>query len=484
MTEPINVLMISTDHWPASLLGHAGHPSVMTPTLDVLAGNGIRFNNFYSECPVCIPARRSLMTGLSPRSHGDRIYNDYLEMPTVTTLAQAFRNSGYQAYAVGKLHVYPQRSRIGFDDVILQEEGRYEFGVVDDYQTWLGEQGFAGQEFMHCMGSNTYYTRPWHLPEYTHPTNWATTQLLRLIKRRDPTRPAFYYISYQFPHPPLVPLEIYWNMYEDKDIETPVKGAWLDNSYIIQAMTELSKEYSRGDVIRAKKAFYAQCTHIDHQIRLLIGSLRESNLLDSTLIVFLSDHGDMLFDHDMVAKRCFYENAANIPFILSGKPVSAQCGKVESKLGCLADVMPTILNICSIPIPEGIDGIPLLTEQKHDMLYGEIGESNKASRMVHDGHYKLIYYPCGNVIQLFDLEEDPKELRNRADDTSLRQIRERMETFLVQCLYGGDINWIKDGKLAGISVPAHAKKLDYGLYNQRGLHWPPPAGYSNIGKNA
>ena len=144
-----NVLMICTDHWSGSLLGCAGRKDIMTPTLDYLANNGIRYENFYSECPVCIPARRSMMTGLTPKTHGDRAYADRMPMPDVPTLAETFRENGYQTMAVGKLHVYPQRNRIGFEDVILTEEGRYEMGAVDDYQIWLGEHGYLGQEFLH-----------------------------------------------------------------------------------------------------------------------------------------------------------------------------------------------------------------------------------------------------------------------------------------------------------------------------------------------
>lgn len=151
MDKKYNVLMISTDQWPASLMGAAGHQVVMTPTLDRLAGDGIRYTNCYSECPVCIPARRSLMTGTTPRTHGDRVYSDTMEMPCVQTLAQSFRDAGYQAYAVGKLHVYPQRNRIGFDDAVITEEGRYEFGVVDDYQVWLGEHGFLTCHGKQCI---------------------------------------------------------------------------------------------------------------------------------------------------------------------------------------------------------------------------------------------------------------------------------------------------------------------------------------------
>ena len=123
-----HILLISTDHWPASLLGVAGHTAIQTPTLDSLAQSGVRFPRTYSECPVCIPARRTLMTGTTPRTHGDRVYTDGVRMPPVPTVVQTFRDAGYQAYAVGKLHVYPQRDRIGFDDVILAEEGRLQYG--------------------------------------------------------------------------------------------------------------------------------------------------------------------------------------------------------------------------------------------------------------------------------------------------------------------------------------------------------------------
>ncbi|HCR16942.1 MAG TPA: hypothetical protein DIU35_05620 [Candidatus Latescibacteria bacterium] len=151
MLEQPNVLLITTDHWFGSLLGEAGHPHVQTPTLDQIARNGTRFTRAYSECPVCIPARRTLMTGVSPRTHDDRVFKETLRMPDVPTVAQTFRNAGYQACAVGKLHVYPQRDRIGFDDVILGEEGRMQFGAVDDYELFLGDQGFAGQQFTHGM---------------------------------------------------------------------------------------------------------------------------------------------------------------------------------------------------------------------------------------------------------------------------------------------------------------------------------------------
>lgn len=484
MSERKNVLMICTDHWSGSLLGCEGRSDIMTPTLDYLAENGVRFQNFYSECPVCIPARRTIMTGLSPKTHGDRVYSDRMEMPEVPTMAQTFCQNGYQTLAVGKLHVYPQRNRIGFEEVILAEEGRYELGAVDDYQTWLGEHGYLGQEFMHGMGNNTYYTRPWHLDEPSHPTNWVTMEMMHQIKRKDPTRPFFFYCSYQFPHPPLVPLQSFLDMYQEDEIAPVKTGEWLDDNPLFQSMCEQASVYTDKEKRRARRAFFAQCTHIDYQIRLLIGTLRECNLLDNTILVFTSDHGDMLFQHDMVAKRCFYEEAARVPFILSGTPMLKWRGTVEQKLAGLGDVMPTLLDLCGIPIPKTVEGIPLMTAQIHPYLYGEVSDGGKATRMIRWKQYKLIYYPYGNILQLFDLEKDRDEIHDYSKDDGYQQIVETMREYLIKNLYGEDLKWIRDGHLTGRQPVEYHPKADFGLYNQRGYHWPTPAGYSNQGKNA
>ena len=484
MDHPVNVLLICTDHWSAPLMHCAGHPAIMTPTLDQLSKDGIRFTQCLSTCPVCIPARRSLMTGMSPASHGDRVYSDHMLMPDVTTMAQAFRNAGYQAYAVGKLHVYPQRNRIGFDDVTLMEEGRYELGAVDDYQIYLGEHGHTGEEFLHAMGNNNYNTRPWHLPEMLHPTVWATREMMRTIKRMDPTRPAFFYLSYCFPHPPLVPLQAFLDMYDDAEIDMPSGGEdWLNDSEIIHLLQEQAEGYTQKDIRRARKAFYAQCTLIDYQIRLVIGTLRECNLLKNTIIGFTSDHGDTLFQHGMVAKRTFYRGSTNVPLILTGAPLAAYRGKVDNRLACLEDIMPTLLRFCGIPVPSTVEGISLLSDPPRDMLFGEIDEGRKATRMMTDGRYKLIYYPCGNTFQLFDMREDPDELHNSYEDPDLSGIREKLTQALIGKLHGGDLAWIQDGKLVGFPQKDYASSPSYGLYNQRGYHWPTPLAYSNMDKN-
>jgi len=476
MARP-NVLLITTDHWPAALLGEAGHPSILTPTLDELARSGVRFSNAYSECPVCIPARRTLMTGTSPRTHGDRDFGETQPMPELPTMAQAFRNGGYQAYAVGKLHVYPQRNRIGFDDVILDEEGRTQYGVTDDYEMFLADQGFTGRQFDHGMSNNDYNTRPWHLPEETHATNWATQAMIRTIKRRDTEKPAFWFLSYRHPHPPLVPLAPYLDMYDGIDLDDPIQGEWVDDDlpYSLQAVRRRAAHMTADQGRLARKAFYALCTHIDHQLRVLIGVLREEDLLDGTIICFTSDHGDMLGDHGMWAKKLFYERSSNVPMILSGPPQSGiGHHRVDDRIVGWQDVMPTLLSLAGVDVPETVEGRSMFSDEKRETLFGEVGEGDHATRMIRQGRYKLIYYPVGNRRQLFDVESDPREQRDLASDPEHAATLEDLTGKLIAELHGGDEAWASDGTLVGSPNRVFRPGPNRGLSSVRGHHFPPP----------
>jgi arylsulfatase len=480
MAEQPHVLLVTTDHWPAALLGVAGHAAIQTPTLDQLARNGVRYTNAYSECPVCIPARRTLMTGTTPRTHGDRVFKVQEPMPQLPTLAQTFRNAGYQAYAVGKLHVFPQRDRIGFDDVILSEEGRPILGAIDDYDIWLAEAGYPGESYGHGMSNNDYTHRPWHLPEHTHVTNWTTRQMCRMIRRRDPTRPGFWYLSYCHPHPPLAPLSAYLDLYRESEPPLPVVGEWAANfselPYALQAVQAKWGAVTPEQIRAIYRAFYALCTHIDHQLRLVIGTLREEQLLDNTIILFTSDHGDMLGNHGLWAKRLYYEQAANVPMILMGSAGDARVGhhRVDERLVGWQDIMPTLLDLAGIEIPSSVDGLSMVGPERRAYLYGECGEDAMATRMIRERRYKLIYYPVGNHIQLFDLENDPEERHNLAGLPQYADVETRLTCLLIDELYGGDEKWVNDGELVGLPNQRYQPRPDRGLSGQRGIHWPPP----------
>lgn len=452
-----NVLLISADQWGGNYLGCAGNPEILTPSLDALARSGIRYTNAISTTPVCIPARRELMLGVEAKLHGDRNFSEEMPMPeNFPTLAQVFSENGYQTFAVGKLHVFPQRDRIGFDDVILNEEGRHKAGMQqDDYERFLMHNGYAGLEMAHAMCNNNYFTRPFHLPEEMHPTNWATRQMCETILRRDPTKPAFWYLSYIGPHPPLVPPEAYLKMYDDIELEAPRCGDWARDEtrlpYAYRYAKNVYPEITKRTSDIARKAYYAACTYIDHQLRLVIGTLREQGLLENTIILFVSDHGDMLGNHNLYMKNVMYEDSVKVPFILSPPAGSDMpCGVVDDRLVELRDVMPTLLKMAGLEVPATVTGESLTEPSRREYVYGELYDNNRATRMIRTKTAKLIYYPVGNVFQLFDLEKDPGEMHDVAADPSYAPLMSDLKEKLKSELYGPDEKFLRDGEFVGL----------------------------------
>ena len=472
-----NVLLICTDHWSSNLIGAAGHSHILTPTLDRLCDQGIRFSNAYSTTPTCIPARRALMTGTEARTHGDRDFSERMPMdPSLPTLPAVFGNAGYQTFAVGKLHVYPQRDRIGFDEVILNEEGRHHLGLLrDDYELFLADSGLTGQELTHAMGNNVYTVRPWHLDEQYHQTYWTTKHMCRAIQRRDPTRPGFWYCSYAAPHPPIVPPRDYLDMYRHSGVDSPYIGEWAVDfdsmPYALKKRAITWRTMDRDDKIDlARMGFYAQCTYVDHQLRLIIGTLREEGLLDNTYIVFTADHGDMLGNHRQWAKPPMFESSVNVPLIIvpPASRESAARPAVDDRLAALRDIMPTLLDGCGIPVPDTVEGISLISDADRPALYCEHNTDDRSMRMIRDERYKLIYYPVGNRFQLFDMISDPREMRDLSGDPHHTDAGERLSIALRNELYGSDLEWLDGSKFTGSPDRRVEIPTDRGLTGQRG----------------
>ena len=298
--------------------------------------------------------------------------------------------------------------------------------------------------------------------------------MCRFIQRRDPTRPAFWYCSYAAPHPPQTPPHDYLEMYRDCQLPERVTSDWSADferwPYALKARYHVWRGLSEHEIELALKGFYAQCTYIDHQIRLLIGTLREEGELDNTIILFTSDHGDMLGHHGLWAMPLMYEWSAKIPLILVPAAADDRVPHhhLDARLACLQDIMPTLLDLCGLPVPESVEGLSLISEQKRNHLYGEHFENELALRMVRDEHHKLIWYPVGNCLQLFDLTRDPEERNNLANIPEYSHIQERLSRLLVDACYGADMKWLEQGELVGEPDRPFLTPPDRGLLGQRG----------------
>ncbi len=472
-----NILLVTADQWPGALLGLAGRRDIDTPTLDQIGRNGIWFPNAMSECPICIPARRTLMTGTPPCAHGDRLFQPSLPKPDLPHLAEVFRANGYQTGAVGKLHAYPPRDRLGFEETLTYEEGRPQSGGPDDWDIWLADQGYAGLGHAHGMSNNSYEFRPWHLPEDCHPTIWQARQMCRMIQRRDPTRPQFRYLSFNFPHPPIVPPQSYLSLYAGRSVEEAVRGNWNDDlPPALQRVRNAWPHLAPDRLAAMRRAFYAQCTLIDHQLRVVIGTLREQQLLDDTILLFTSDHGDMLGDHGLFAKRVMLRGSVSVPMLLTGAASSDRIrpGTVDRRLVGLQDIMPTFLDLAGIDVPDSVSGLSMVGDETRETFYCEALEGQPAMRMVTDGRWKLIWYPAGNRFQLFDCETDPDETTDLMSAPCAAPHSARLSQILSRELYSSDLDFLEGDTLIGTQAEPVIPKPDRGLSGQRGLHYPEP----------
>jgi arylsulfatase A-like enzyme len=246
-------------------------------------------------------------------------------------------------------------------------------------------------------------------------------------------------------------------MYNDVEIEMPEIGDWAREferlPYCLKYYSSLFNMRTEKAVKDALKGFFALCTHIDFFIRSIIGTLREEKVLDNTIIAFTSDHGDMLGTHNLWAKNLFYEGSAQIPLIIvpTEDCKAFQPGTTDDRLVELRDLMPTLLEMTGLPIPRSVEGMSLVNPANNrEYVYGEIWEDDRATRMIRTKKYKLIYYAVGNRFQLFDMEEDPKEMHDLSAELAYGGVLKELKDRLVSCLYGDDLSWLEKGSLKGL----------------------------------
>ncbi|MBN1936623.1 MAG: arylsulfatase [Anaerolineae bacterium] len=467
-----NVILICVDQWRGDCLSVDGHPVVHTPYLDQLALGGARFSHAYTATPSCIAARASLFTGLRPRTHGRVGYQDGVAWDYPVTLAGEFTCHGYQTQAVGKMHVYPERSQVGFQNVILHDgflhyarSQALNHDLVDDYLPWLRAQlGREADYFDHGVNCNSHVARPWDKPEYTHPTNFVVSQGIDFLRRRDPRKPFFLFISFHRPHPPYDPPTWAFEQYVGAEMPPVPVGDWID--FFAPYAAPPRPDCAVGQVPeaahrRARAGYYGHMTHIDHQINRFLEVLHEFGQRDNSYICFVSDHGELLGDHHLWRKSLPYEGSARVPFIIAGpRGCGIGPGAVLDQPVELGDVMPTLLDCAGLPVPESAEGKSVLSLLRGEgtawrpYVHGEHTAFGQSAQWIADGHQKYIWFSGAGHEQLFDLDADPQELHDLAREPGARARVERWRQALIAELAGREESFT-DGERLIPGRPVH-----------------------------
>jgi len=460
----VNILFLMDDQHRGDCIGAAGSEWVETPNLDRLAQKGALFVKAYTSLPSCTPARSSLLTGKSPWSHGmlgyKKIPPQYeYEMPRM------FTDAGYSTHAVGKMHF--QDHYHGYQSIVLEEAWRLRSeGFKCDYRRWF-EANHPDKDVDATGLSYTDHRGGRFFPydESLHPTNWTAEQGINFLQTYRGDRPWFLKISFKRPHPPFDPPKRFLDYYSTVDFPMPNVGQWAVRKFgKITGSLEKTPSATQGrfpddEVSASRQTYLAGISHVDEQVGRVLDALKTRGDYENTLILFTSDHGDMMGDHYLWRKCYAYEGSARIPMIVrwpESLGLLAERGQVIEQLVELRDVLPTFLDAAGLYKPDDMDGMSML-----ELIVGQTQNWRKVLDLEHaqiywkgnswvaltDGRYKYIYFTLTGEQQLFDLDEDPHEMNNLADVIRNASLLSQWRQCMIEHLSIRGDHWVKDGDL-------------------------------------
>ncbi len=438
-----NILFLMTDQQRADCVGADGNRTIHTPHLDRLAREGALFTNAYSATPTCTPARSALLTGLSPWNHGMLGYQN-IPAAFAYEKPRALAELGYRTVSIGKNHFQPWRLSHGYQQMFLDEHVQRRPGEErTDYESFFYSQLPHGNPYATGLGWNDYAARPFAHPERLHPTTWMGDTAVRYLEGHDAQAPFYLKVSFIRPHSPYDPPQRFWDRYRDTKLPAAQSGPWADR--FATPSSDRSDIWhgrlSEAQVRESRRGYYACITHVDEQIGRILETLERRKLLEETLIVFTSDHGDMTGDQNLWRKSYPYQQSARIPMIVRWAKgmLDAPRGQRIAAPVELRDIFPTFLDAAGQAPARPLDGDSLLKlcrnpqspwrpwiDLEHDICYSPRNNWNALT----DGRVKYIYQAFDGEEQLFNLAQDPHELNDLAPrpehEALLRTWRARM----------------------------------------------------------
>jgi arylsulfatase A-like enzyme len=451
--------MLMADQHRADCMGAYGNPVIKTPNMDALARDGVLFRNAYSSTPSCTPARAGLLTGMSPWSHGMLGYGEVAAKYPVE-LPQVLRDAGYYTAGTGKMHWTPQRNQHGFHQTILDESGRVESADFrSDYRSWFWSESPLGDPDATGLDWNGYEAWPFKPAEHLHPTAWIGEIAVRFLQDYQKPEPFFLKVSFERPHSPYDPPARWFDRYS-VPLPTAAVGTWAEK---FKPRSSNRRDIWHGDlgpdaVHSARQGYYGSVSFVDEQIGLILGALERRGWLDNTLVLYLSDHGDMLGDHSLWRKTYPYESSSKVPLIIrwpSGLGQRSRRLSIQNPVE-LRDVLPTLADAAQASVPAQVEGESLLKlarnpdagwrkwiDMEHDIAYSPQNHWNALT----DGKAKYIFNAFDGHEEFFDLSGDPAERNNLASDPARQSEIKIWRERLTQHLAVRGAAWVKDGQL-------------------------------------
>ncbi|GAA2756309.1 sulfatase family protein [Actinopolymorpha rutila] len=455
-----NVVMIVTDQQRHDTIGALGHSHVDTPVLDRLVREGVAFTRTYVSAPSCSPSRASLFTGVYPHSLGVLRNEEVWRHSWVETLAGA----GYHCVNVGKMHTNPWETPLGFHErTVVENKDRDHPNVPFFHDQWDKALWSHGVE----KPTRTVRRRDAGYREALGAFEWAEDEALHSdvfvgaharwwLDTYPGDEPFFLQVGFPGPHPPYDPVPRHLDAYRDRDVPKPVRtDADLANQP--DALKQLRSEHMATDhdsVVhlaeptdeqsrRQRRHYYANVTMIDEQIGLILEALERRGVLQNTVVMVTSDHGDCLGDHGHSQKWTMYEPSVHVPAVVWGPGCGISGGRRLDGLTAMMDLGPTVLELADITPPPWMEAVSLLPALRGEAYDGReyvfsehardmILQGTELMTMVFDGRWKLVEFLDSEQGQLFDLAEDPNELVDLWASADHADIRRRLLTVVAR----------------------------------------------------
>ncbi len=474
-TKPPNILLIMADQLAPQYMGTYGHPQVQTPNIDAIAARGTRFDAAYCNSPLCAPSRFSFMAGQLVTKIG--AYDNACEFPaTIPTFAHYLRTMGYTTCLSGKMHFVGPDQLHGFEERVTTDVYPSDYAWTPDWENaeeridkWyhnmdsVKDAGVAATTFQLDYDDEVAFFAKRKIFDYA----------------RNKAEPFCLVASFIHPHDPYDARQEFWDLYDHDNLDMPKIDMKRDEQdpfgkRLMDGIEASTKVATEEEIRNARHGYFANTSYFDSKVGELVQALESVDLLDNTIIIVTSDHGDMLGERGLWYKMNFFEHSARVPMVMAG-PSIAQ-GQVPNACS-LVDLLPTMVDIAAMNGAEKpaygqpIDGrslLPLAMGQADDsdVAIGEYCAEMTAYPvyMIRRGKYKYIYCQTDPAI-LYDLEADPDELNNLAGNADYAEIEAKFAAEVKE-------RWDCDAIHAAVVSSQHTRRAVFaGMANGKRTDW-------------
>ena len=452
-----NVLWICPDQQRADTIASLGNPHIQTPNLDALVKQSVTFTNAFCQTPICSPSRGSFMTGRYPRETNIKSNSEYIR-PTERLIPRILADQGYDCGLAGKLHLSPcdhhfveKRIDDGYRVFEWSHDISDNWPGKNQWRNWLKAQNVKWPVPTPAERKAVVWGVPID-PKYSQ-TAWCSEEAIKFMKEQKGDKPWMMSVHMYQPHAPYFPTEEYLKHYDPDTLPPPAyKQGELDNKPSFQKTDHqgaygghgksFAKETDRDHRL-TKAAYYAMIEQVDTEVGRMMKTLDELGMADNTIVIYMSDHGDMLGDHGIYEKGpYFYDCLSRVPLIIRW-PGRYKAGLKLDALVELVDIAPTLMDAAGLTTPAGMQGkslTPLLTgstSEHRDSVYMEYYDAVSKytpppmATCVRTDKFKVAYWQTLNTGELYDLSSDPGEVYNLWGSAQHKDIQAEMMQRLV-----------------------------------------------------